>query len=200
MKKLVSVVLALLMIAALAGCGAEKTEENEITKLYSEGYQCTMSTATEGSWKGVFQKEDSYDTLYMVMAAMSAEEYEAYDAIPYDDEDADAQKEELLGKLSDVTVTDITDKIPTQEELDAYVGKTLGDLENDGFENTGYSIDDKCLFSYDGPVYCCTVTLDESTKIKTVEDLDNYSANDLRALKIAAVEFSGMSSMLLDAE
>lgn len=198
MKKMLSILLAVFMVAALAGCGAEDAG-NEITKLLDEGYQCTMSSATESSWKGVFQKEDSYDTVYMVKAKMTAKEYEAYNAV-FGDEEHESETNALLGKLSDVTVTDITDKIPTQEELDSYIGKTLGDLENDGFENTGYSIDDKCVFTYYGPVYCCIVTLDESTEIKSAEDLDNYSLNDLRAMKIAAVEFSGISSTLLDAE
>ena len=201
MKKLTSMILALMMLLALVGCGSERAEmgNNEIAGVVlEEGYYCALSTAEEGCWKGVFQKEDGLGTIYLVEADMSKEEFEAYDSIPYDAEDADEQRNIILTNLSGVTVRDITDKIPTQEELDAYVGKTLGDLEKDGFENSGNSNSDGIYqFFYDGPVYSCTVSLEEGTKI---EDMDDYSANDLRQLTIGGVEFTGISYHILDSE
>lgn len=200
MKKVLSIILTISMIVILTGCGANQAAEggNEITRLFDEGYQCVIATASESSWNGIFQKADSFDTLYLVKANMTAKEYRAFDAISYDDEDAESRKQALLGTLSDVTVTDISDKIPSQEELEGYIGKTLGELEDEGFENCGYMGDEgNYQFFYEGPVYSCTVSLEEGT---VIEDMDDYSLNDLRALKIGGMEFTGISSQILDAE
>lgn len=196
MKKLIAMLLAALMLLALAACGSKAEDDsakNEIADLFDEGYVCVMSTSDETQWKGVFQQEESYDKIYMVTADMTAEKYEEFCNIDFDDEDA---LHAILGSLQNVTVTDITDMVPSQAELDAYVGKTIGDLEADGFENSGWSGDPETGYSffYDGPVYCCAVTPTEGT---VIEDMDDYSANDIRALEIGAVEFQGLSGYII---
>lgn len=204
MKKILSLILALVTALALVACGAAESGgeepapagENEIAQLLAEGYTCTMSTGEEGKWKGIFQKEDDAQAIVKVVAAMSAEEYAEYEAIDWADEEAEAKTNAVLTKLSDVQVTNVSEMIPTQEELDAYIGMTLGDLELDGFENTGNTnYEGVYSFFYDGPVYCCTVDLAEGT---IIEDMDNYSANDLRELVIGKVEYTGISSYILD--
>ena len=194
MKKITAMLLCLMMVLALVGCGAQ--ESNEITALFDEGYEATLTTYDETSWTGIFQKDGSWDTVYMVKAAMTEKQYADYEAIGWDDEKCDEKKAAILGQLSDVVVTDITDKVPAQEELDSYIGMTMGDLEDAGFESTGYVGDPETgyEFFYDGPAYSLTVTPEEGS---TVNDLDDYSTNDLRAIKIGAVEFTGFSFNLL---
>lgn len=193
MRKIALLLLLLAMTFALTACGVENTANNEITELYDKGFSCTMSMATEECWKGVFQAEGTDNVVYFAQASLTKSDYEAYTAIDCEDEDG---MKSFLGTLTDVTVTDISDKIPTQDELDAYVGKTLGDLEDAGFENTGfYGEEGINQFFYDGPIYCCTVTLADGV---VVEDPDDYSANDLRALEIGAVEYTGLSGMLIE--
>ena len=201
MKRWVPIFLSLLLIAAASGCGSsnsgtEETGGNEISQLFSEGYQCTMSTADESVWRGVFQKEDSWETVYKAEAPLTAELYEAFNAA-FEAEDSEQATQDFLGTLKEVTVTEITDQIPTQEELDSYIGRTLGDLESEGFENSGYLGDEGegYSFFYDGPLYSCIVSLEEGT---VIEDMDDYSANDLRALKIGGMEFTGFSFQLLE--
>ena len=198
MKKITAMLLCLMMVLALVGCGAQKAE-NEITALFDEGYEATLTTYDETSWTGVFQKDGGWDTVYMVKAAMTAKQYADYDAIGWDDEKCDEKKAAILGELTDVVVTDITDKVPSQEELDSYIGMTMGELEDAGFESTGYVGDEDMGYSffYDGPAYSLTVTPAED---QTIDDLDDYSANDLRAITIGAVEFTGFSFNLLDGE
>ena len=197
MKKLTAVLLALVMVLALAACGGKSAAENEITKLYDEGFECRATTACETEWRGLFMKEDSYDVIYKVIAPMTAKQYEAYSNIGFDDEKAEEKQRAILGALTDVTVEDVADMVPTQEELDAYVGKTIGDMETDGFENTGWTGEPETGYSffYDGPVYYCLVTPAEGI---VIEDMDDYSANDIRAMEIGAVEFLGISSYILD--
>ena len=200
MKKLISVLLAAAMLLTLAACGGKKEEtetaaKNEITELLDTGYECTMSTCDETVWKGVFEQEGNAP--YMVTADMTAEQYEEYSNIPFDDEEKDAKEAAILGALQNVVLKDISDMIPTQEELDAYIGKTIGDLEDAGFSDSGYmggEGEDYCFF-YDGPVYSCTVTPAPENAVKNIDD---YSANDIRGLVIGSVEYTGLSGSILD--
>ena len=194
MKKVTAILLMIILILALVGCGTVEDSENEISKLMKEGYSCMMSSASEDMWKGIFYCEGNYDTIYKVVADMSEKEYQAYNDADFNEEIING----ILFGLKNVTVTDISDIVPTQEEMNIYVGKTLGDLEKDGFENTGWLGEEETginQFFYDGPVYYCKVTLADGV---VVEDMDEYSANDLRELEIGSVEFQGISSYLLD--
>lgn len=195
MKKLTAIILALTMVLALTACGSQPAAENEITKLVADGYTCMMTSCDEAQWRGVFMKEDNYDVIYKVVAPMSAKQYEDYCAIGWDDEKCEEKQMAILAVLTDVEVTDIADMVPTQEEMDVYVGKTLGDMEADGFENTGWTGEpgEGYSFYYDGPVYYCKVAPAEE-----IGNIDDYSPNDILALEIASVEFMGISSRIMD--
>ena len=195
MKRLAAILLCLIMALALAGCGGQETAAgNEITALLDEGYTTCCTSCGDTSWAGIFQKGNSWDSVYRVTAAMTEAQSEAFMNIGYED-DYEAEERQILGQLSDVTVTDITDKVPAQEELDAWVGRTMGDLEADGFARNGYMGDPETgyEFIFDGPVYSLDVTAAEA-----VDDLDNYSENDLRGLAIGSVRFAGFSFQLLE--
>lgn len=194
MKKFVSVLMALIIILTAVGCGEEKplSDENLLTQLNGEGYECIMTSVTEEYWKGLMEKEGQY---LLVSAPMTAALYEAYDAISFMD-DYDEQMPAFLGSLEDVTCEDITEKVPTQEELDRYIDRTMGELEEDGYEQTGY-IGDEGVYSffYDSDSYCLLVDPIEGTLI---EDMDEWSVNALRRLGIGGVTFLGFSGGILD--
>lgn len=194
MKKLISVLMALIIILTLAACGAEKTppQQNLITQLTDEGYEYTMTSVTEEFWKGLMEKDGQY---LLVTAAMTPALYEDYNAIGFED-DYDALMLAFLGALKDVTSEDITDRVPSQEELDRYIGMTMGELEKEGYEQTGYLGDEGVYsFFYDGGSYSLLVDPVEGTLI---EDMDDWSVNDLRGLEIGGVTFLGFSGSILD--
>lgn len=194
MKKLVSVLMTLIIILAASGCGAEKTppQQNLIMQLADEGYEYTMTSVTEESWKGLMENDGQY---LLVTAAMTPALYEDYNNIGFED-DYDKQMLAFLGSLKDVTSEDITDRVPTQEELDRYIGMTMGELEEDGYEQTGYLGDEGVYsFFYDSDSYCLLIDPIEGTLI---EDMDDWSVNDLRGLEIGGVTFLGFSGGILD--
>ena len=192
MKKFAVMLLGLAMALVLAGCGSQAS--NEITALYDEGYSLKMSTSDETTWSGLFWKDESWEGAKLVKAAMSSKQCEDYQEIEFDDE---AAQKKFLGGLSDVTVTDISDKVPTEGDFAAYIGKTFADLEADGYERTGYSGDPgaEYHFFFDGPEYSVTVIPENAAGMGS---LDDYSENDLRTLKIAAIEFSDFSFGILE--
>ena len=197
MKKLTAILLALVMVLVLAACGATKTEaKNEITDLLEQGYECRGWTGDETSWRGLFIKGDSYDEILKVTIPMTAEQYEEFNGF-FEADDGEEKQMAYLQTLTGVEMADISDLVPTQADLDAYVGKTMGDMENDGFYNSGWTGEPGMGYSfyYDGPIYYCLVTPAEGT---VIEDMDDLSANDIRAIEVGAVEFLGISSSILD--
>lgn len=201
MKKLIAIALCLCLVLGLCACAGgngetdPSEEQNEIARILNEGYSLTTTQYSDGKWSGLFLKEGSYDVVYRVDAAMSEELSAEWDAIDFFDDDADVKRAEVLKKLTDVQVTDIASQLPSQSDLDAYVGKTIGDMEDEGFEQTGYiGMDGDYTFSLDGPVFCVSV----KPAPGTVQSIDDLSTNDIRALVIASIEFNGVSSRILD--
>ena len=197
MKKITAILLTALMIFAFAACGSEtengaKRKENpEIAELFDRGFSTNMTTFDETRWAGIFIKDDSFDEIYKVVAPMTPELYAELDAIGWEDDEA---RNAFIRTLSDATVTDVSDLVPAQEALDTYIGYKLQELEDHGFEKTGYSNwEDGCEFSYDGPEFCVRVTPAEK-----IVDFDDLSENDIRGLTIAKIEFSSISGSVLD--
>ena len=145
MKKIVITIIAIIMACALAACGSNEpaADQNEIAELFAnEEYSSCMSSCSEGVWKGVFQK-DEYAEVILAEAKMSDEQYEAYEAIDFADDDAEAQQQAIIFAVQDVTITDVTDKVPTQDVLDSWIGKTCADLEEAGFYESGNTSDEE---------------------------------------------------------
>ena len=215
--KALALVLAF-SVGVLAGCGKsaqpqpiqpqtqqQAAENNEFVKLLLQGYTINMSSGggddeTGYDWRAIVSNRDVISdaeeiTVLKVKIPLTKELYEEY--FNFDTEKSEEQQIELLATQKECTVTDITDKIPKQEELDQWIGKTLGDLEQAGFENSGWSSDEQGVttFWYDGPAYYVEVGLKEGTLIK---DMDDYSPNDLRKLEIGSMRFQGFSFDILD--
>lgn len=199
MKKLTITLLAIVMAFAFAACSSSEptAEQNEIADFYAnEEYTCCMSSCTEGVWKGVFQKEDFAEVI-LAEAKFSKEEAEAYDAIDFADEDAEDKQQDIVFHATDVTITDVTDKVPTQEDLDAeWIGKKCADLEETGFYESGNTSDEEegLRIFYDGPDYCVELWFKNSKDL----NIDDLSANDIRALKITKVKLIGLGDSFID--
>ncbi len=211
MKKLVSLLLALALIFSLCACGAKEEQKpevksNALTEILDKGFSMRGYTYdTEGGFKALIVKETAegdcdYSEVYKAEASMTQDDCDALDAIPWDAEDSDEQKIAYLSGLSDMTVTDITQFVPTQADVDALVGKTFGELEEMGFYNSGWTQTDDMTsydFYYDGPIFYGKFSLPEDVKIA---NMDDYSENDIRALTIGGVEFLGISFDIVYAE
>ena len=208
MKKLVSLLLAFAMIFSLCACGAKEEPQpevatNALTEILDKGFTMRgYSYDVDGGFKGLILKETAefeydYSEVYKVEIPFTQADCDALDAIPWDAEDCDEQKIAYLSKLTDVTVTDITNLVPSQADLDALIGKTFGELEDEGWYNSGWvQTDDGTSFDfyYDGPVFYGKFSLPEGVKVTNMDDM---SPNDIRELVIGGVEFLGISLDIL---
>ena len=74
--------------------------------------------------------------------------------LDFDDPDYTEKYNAIIAPLEISRMDNLTEMIPGQEELDAFVGKTLGDLLDEGWSYSGYNLEDKefnmnrGLFSY----------------------------------------------------
>ncbi|MBO7423294.1 MAG: YdcF family protein [Oscillospiraceae bacterium] len=80
---------------------------------------------------------------YRAVTDFSAELCEQLEAIDFFDEDHDARVAEVIGPIPLVLLEDLSQYYPTQEELEAWIGKSGRDLLNSGFEQWGYYFDEE---------------------------------------------------------
>jgi len=192
MKKTIALCFSFLMLVSLCSCIDINIgkKSNEISKMYDNGYTCTIDTIDDDYWYGILQKGDSY---YRLTASLSKEDKEDYNELSAADDDYEEDKRAFLFDLNNITKEDLEDKVPTEFELKRFIGITYEEFENSGFENMGnYDGENGMIFMFDNSVYSCDVTFDAE-----ITDMDDWSQNDLRQLKIADVKFTGFSQDFL---
>lgn len=185
MKKLLSILLIALM---LIGCAPKS---NALTDLLSNGYDHYMSCATDEKY-GIVVYNMETDTYKKVTADMTPEKYEKFcDIDIFDDTQANKLKAFYLS-LDNVKVEDLP--VPDNSQFTKY--KTVGDLENDGYENMGYvEWDGNWVLDYSNNIYELDATLTSDMKFEYFDDL---SKEQRQALVIDYVEFVGFGSGVLD--
>lgn len=203
MKKIISLLLVLLTALCLCACSNgtinnedRLVEKNEVASLYEQGYDVTQSSFMENKWVAIYEKDFSMNDAYKVELDMDQETFDKLFNLDTFDEEGQKQYREIIESLPGCVITSMNDLLPSEVEFDKYVGKTIMDLENDGYERTGYTYDDDgCIFFLEGQKYALYVTVDE---VITYETIDDYSENDIRTLTIKSVECNGFSYKIFD--
>ena len=198
MKKLVPFMMVLVLaVMALAGCGssggnaggsadAEATLDSletigDVIALESEMEQTSVH---DGHVVYVFQLGDTY---YRAIATIPKEEEQAYYDVDFEDEDFMEQQEAIVAPLKIDEIENISEMIPSQEELDEWVGKTGAELEKAGWYYSGYDLENEIfwmgygLFTYD-------VTFDGDFSDADIDTFDEVAAT--KDLKVTSVTFS----------
>ena len=192
MKRATKILLTLLVLISLCACSSNK-EKNEIASLYDKGYDVTQTSYMDDKWTAVYQKDFSMNDAYKVELSMDQATFDKLFEIDTFEEEGQKQFREIVEYLPDCTVTSLNDLLPAVDEFDKYIGKTIQDLENDGYERNGYTYNEEgCIFFLDGLKYSINV---QTNEFITYETIDNYSENDIRALTIKSIECTGFSSM-----
>lgn len=197
-KPIITILLSLLLLTCLCACSsnASNKEKNEVAPLFEQGYEMTQTTLIDYTFKGLFMKDNDYNDAYKVICKMDEETYDKLLQCDTFEEDGLKQFVEIVTYLPDCTVTSMEHELPKDGELEEYIGKTVKDVENDGYERSGYYLDEEgCIFYADGPKYSITIQAEEVIK---PEEIDNYSENDLRQLTVKSIEFDGFSYRVLD--
>ena len=126
-------------------------------------------------------------TIYRVFAPVTEEIFQAIMDIDYDDPDKDEKENALVSPLVIEKRENISEKIPSQEELDEWKGKTGEDLLNDEWEIYGYNLD-TMEFYMNHQLFSYIVTFDG--ELELTDDFDEYEA--VKPLKILSVTYEGL--------
>lgn len=205
MKKIFVFVLVIAMLFTLSACGVNDANltgstidnnQNDITKAFNEGYESIMSSVEDNVFKAILQKDGGYEDVLLVVGEMTDEQYEEYNNLDWLEEEDLEKIKAILDTMTNVKSKVIFDLVPSQEELDSYIGKSIAELEDLGFENSGY-IDSEInhTYFYDGPLYSINVVVDKGDITKEYDDL---TREDFEKIVIESVEFQSFSFGILD--
>ena len=181
---------ALLALFAL-GCG--KSQETTVGELLDQGYESKITTYDESQWRSLMTKDGTW---LDVTAKMTAGSYDAITGLDFFDDNYETQLRELVSALPVSSSKDITSTLPSQSDLDKFVGKTIGELEDAGYELSGY-----WTYGNEGGIYVTNskfmlnASFDNSAEI---EDVYALSDEARRALVITAMAFDEIEMTYFD--
>ena len=198
MKKLFILLLAAMMLLALTACGGaggnepagEPAEMSTLGDALSAESSYYYSACDSSYYVYVF---DNHGTPCRVVAEMTEDLYNALTAIEFTDPDKDQKTMDLIGGLPLIRVDDLSQGIPSQDELDQLAGKTGQELLDEGFEVWGY---DEEADEYD------LVQGDYEYKACFNEKAENSTGDDdaIRELTLQSIVYDSISTNAADIE
>lgn len=159
----------------------------DVQSVLDRNYNRSMGIIN-GKIKSLFTAPNR-ERFYIFSAPATDELRDTFYALDVFDDDYEEQVKAFFAMVKDATFEDAASFIPAQAELDKYVGKTLADLEADGFSEWGYLLtDDYLCYTYTNKVFECDAEVDMSTGSE--EEPSTYV--------IKNISFSGLSSDIIE--
>ena len=141
------------------------------------------TSATEGKYVLGFEQDRM---IYRAVAEAPADVSEALFNLDWEDPDYDEKERELISPLKVISIDNLTEGIPSQEELDKLIGKTGAELFEDGWYNSGwdlYNTENPTFFMSKGPYsYNMVMTGD-------IADLESFEDEDINSMVVKSVAF-----------
>ena len=201
-KKLAFVLVLILSMALLASCGGSgdtsvggsegDTFDPANVKtlgdvIYLENEQFAQWAYTDDSFVYAF---DHDGIAYRAIADLPEDVENAISELEYDDPDRDAKINELIAPLEIRTFENLTDGMPTQEELDELIGKTGGELFEDDWTYWFYDVEGVKAGLYHD-VYSFMVEFDyDGEPMENTDDFDFYE--EFKDLTIKSITCDGI--------
>ena len=202
MKKILALGLALVaVLMALTACtktepsGAGQSAPSDFDpaslKTLADVYAASADGETQEGYSEteyvyVFQVDGVY---YRAIAPLEPDVSQKLWDTEYD-EDWDQKMLDLLGQVPVERVENLSEQIPSQEELDKLVGKTGQELFDDGWSYYYYNLEDMETGLYHGP-FSYTVCFDyDGEPMENTDDFDFYE--EFKDLTVSSVTFSGL--------
>lgn len=201
MKKMLVLLLAIVMLLGVVGCGSASTSGGKVApekiKTLGDAFKYTDEAYYGFGYEYfvyVFKESEDGD-FYRAIAEFSEELYEKSEEIDFDDEKREEKIHELYKDVPVFKVENLSAGIPSQKELDKYIGKTGADLLNEGFITSGYALGDESSdFWMSKGVYTYAVTFD----IVLNSEGDFNEEEVIKDAKILSVKYEMLSSAATD--
>ena len=149
---------------------------------YGSGY-------TDSFYADVFELNG---TIYRVFANMTPELNEKLNNLDFEDEDYEKKQNELLAPLSINRVENLTKAKPSEADLAVYAGKDMSELINEGFNCTGYNLEDNICYMERGVFSYLAYFEGEINR-----ELDDMN-EAVKAVKVAKLECDSIADPLGD--
>lgn len=204
-KKLYAVILAFILMGALAACGGggDSGSDSGNDSGTSGGEPKTLADAfaVEVDDQSMVILSDKVVYIYLsegkltrVEASINEDIYNEADAIPFDDEDRDQKVRDILGPAEITRIDDMTDTIPSEDEVNALIGKTGQELLDDGFAlESCYSEDESCTVNVSKNYAEYMLEFDGA-----VNDEDDSWKEEITALKVTSASYTGVAYSALE--
>ncbi len=195
MKKTLALILAALTLTALllAGCGGQSAPETKEYKTIGEllaledDFDELQTSAGEKCFVYAFKQGGVF---YRAVAEYSKETFDALLALDFDDPEYDQKQEALLSPLKITTFENLSDTIPSEDELKAYVGKTAKDLLAGGWTPNGsYNLDESDVWMNFG-VFSYSVKFEDKIPESKIDSFD--PEEDIKDMVVKSVTLQGL--------
>ena len=156
--------------------------KNEELYNYQEGYN-------ESKYQVILEINHTY---YRATVDLTNDLYDKI--IATDFEKRDAVIRELIDPLPIVKFENLTDMIPSQEEMNKYVGKTGKELFDEDWTYMYYNVEDMVAGLYHGAYLYDVAFSYDGPKMVNTEDFDFYK--EFADLKVKSVKFSDIGNAI----
>ena len=202
MKKVLALILIALMVFALAACGGSNSGNNTapvsnpeeaktMGEVFSFGNNESAFSFSEKSFCYLFNYEGTW---YRAIALMDEATSKTVNDIDIFDEDWGDKVKDGLKDTEVTKIENLSLGVPSQEELDGYIGKTGQDLLDDEWIVSGWSIVGETMFFMEKGDYSYNVTFEEE-----LEEIEDHEYDeDLPGLTVKKIEYTGMSNAASD--
>ena len=133
---------------------------------------------------------------YRAVSFIDQETADALFELDFDDPDHDKKYFEIVAPLTIDQMDNLTEMIPSKEEINAYVGKTGEDLLNEGWTYQWYNLD-SMEFGMQHGLFTYNIQFDG----KYEGNIDDFNEEeDIKPFVIKSIEYSGLGNTSADLE
>lgn len=197
MKRALTILMAVLMIFVIAGCGGSSGGNSGAAGAFDfDSYQTIgelMDLQPESVQWGTsdndfiygFEWEGSY---YRVRAEMTDEQRDALMNVDYGDEDYEEQQDAIISEFQIVERQELDSMIISQDELDTLAGKTGKELLDEGWATGyGYNLSEGEFWMYNGPFTYAVRFEGDFSDVEDIYDEEEF----IQDLVVISAEFMG---------
>ena len=124
--------------------------------------------------------------IYRAFAQLPEDVENALFDLDWDDEEYDQKKLALISDLPVVSIDNLTEGIPTQEQMDKLIGKTGEELLSNDWYSSGWNLDDMIFYMSHGP-YQYQMVMEGYTG-----DPYDFNDEDINPLVVKSVKFDSI--------
>ena len=194
-KRFVLFCVGILVFASLAACAGGGSTASDGFQTIGEAMKSTdveelQYGAANNTFVYAYEQDGVY---YRLIAPMTEEQFQTYIDLDIFAPDYETQRDEILAKLKVETCENLTEKMPADEELKKYIGKTGQELLDDGWTTGSYDTYEMKIWMEHG-LFSYVVVFDGSIEVSEDEDID--IEEEIKPLTVKSIEIDGLGDVI----